>query len=190
MEIQLEERRGSHRTLHRMLASLFIAPFTTLLPVFARDLLGVGANGQGLLLTAMGVGALCSAILIASAGDRLPRGMLMLGSTTLYGRHSLIFCVVPLVPSLAGDDGHRRPLPRALQCPGANRHSVPLSFRIPWPHDGNIHHEPGACHRGKHAHRRMSSLVGARWAAASMGAVGTLTMVLMYMVAPRARLIR
>lgn len=28
-------------------ASLFIVPFTTLLPVFARDLLGVGATGQG-----------------------------------------------------------------------------------------------------------------------------------------------
>jgi hypothetical protein len=34
-------------------------PFTTLLPVFARDLLSVGAEGQGLLLAAMGiVGAL------------------------------------------------------------------------------------------------------------------------------------
>ena len=30
-----------------MCASLFIVPFTTLLPVFARDLLGVGATGQG-----------------------------------------------------------------------------------------------------------------------------------------------
>ncbi len=30
-----------------MLSSLFVAPFTTLLPVFARDLLHVGADGQG-----------------------------------------------------------------------------------------------------------------------------------------------
>src|SRR3972149_10878979 len=36
------------------LVSLFIAPFTTLLPLFAKDILGVGASGQGLLLTAMG----------------------------------------------------------------------------------------------------------------------------------------
>src|ERR1044071_2364257 len=49
-----------------MLASLFIVPFTTLLPVFARDLLGVGATGQGFLLTAMGIGALGSAVLIAT----------------------------------------------------------------------------------------------------------------------------
>ena len=53
--------------------------------MFARDILQVGATGQGLLLTAMGVGAVCSAVLIASAGDRLPRGMLMLVSVTLYG---------------------------------------------------------------------------------------------------------
>ncbi|NIO09866.1 MAG: MFS transporter, partial [Deltaproteobacteria bacterium] len=61
-----------------MLASLFITPFTTLLPVFARDILKVGVTGQGLLLTAMGLGALCSAVLIASVGDRLPRGLIML----------------------------------------------------------------------------------------------------------------
>src|SRR5262245_10107857 len=65
-------------------ASLFIMPFTTLLPVFARDLLRVGATGQGTLLTAMGLGALCSAVLIASVGDRLPRGILMLGGVTVY----------------------------------------------------------------------------------------------------------
>ena len=47
-------------------ASLFIIPFMTLLPVFARDILKVGADGQGLLLSAMGVGALFSSVLLAS----------------------------------------------------------------------------------------------------------------------------
>ena len=55
-----------------MLASLFIVPFTTLLPVFARDILNVGAAGQGLLLTAMGIGALGSAVMIATFGERMP----------------------------------------------------------------------------------------------------------------------
>jgi predicted MFS family arabinose efflux permease len=68
-----------------IVAALFMIPFSTLLPVFARDLLRVGARGQGLLLTAMGVGALCSSVLIASVGDRMPRGMLMLGGVTLTG---------------------------------------------------------------------------------------------------------
>ena len=68
-----------------MLASLFIVPFTTLLPIFARDILNVGATGQGLLLTAMGIGALGSAVISRSFGDRMPRGIFMLGGAALYG---------------------------------------------------------------------------------------------------------
>jgi hypothetical protein len=56
-------------------------PFTTLLPVFARDLVGVGAKGQGLLLAAMGFGALVSAATIAPAGHRLVRGRVMIDSS-------------------------------------------------------------------------------------------------------------
>lgn len=66
-------------------AAVFIIPFTTLFPVFARDVLFVDARGQGLFLTAMGVGAFCSSIFVASIGDRIPRGMLMLGGVVLYG---------------------------------------------------------------------------------------------------------
>ena len=68
-----------------MLASFLAMPFATLLPVFARDILEAGPSGQGFLLTAMGIGALVSAVLIASVGDRLPKGLLMLLGATLYG---------------------------------------------------------------------------------------------------------
>jgi MFS family permease len=78
-----------------MLASLFIVPFTTLLPVFARDILNVGATGQGLLLTAMGVGALGSAVIIAFFGDRMPRGIFMLGGVALYGLSVVAFAASP-----------------------------------------------------------------------------------------------
>jgi MFS family permease len=78
-----------------MFASLFIVPFTTLLPVFARDILDVGATGQGLLLTAMGVGALGSAIIIAFFGDRMPRGIFMLGGVALYGLSVVAFAASP-----------------------------------------------------------------------------------------------
>jgi len=78
-----------------MFAALFITPFTTLLPVFARDILGVGATGQGLLLTGMGLGALCSAVLIATVGDRLPRGMVMLVGVALYGISVAVFAASP-----------------------------------------------------------------------------------------------
>src|SRR5262249_7052336 len=78
-----------------MFASLFIVPFTTLLPVFARDILDVGVTGQGLLLTAMGVGALGSAIIIAFFGDRMPRGIFMLGGVGLYGLSVVAFAASP-----------------------------------------------------------------------------------------------
>jgi MFS family permease len=68
-----------------MLTSLLAVPFTTLLPVFARDILAAGPGGQGVLLSAMGIGALGSAVTIATLGERLPRGMLMLGGSIAYG---------------------------------------------------------------------------------------------------------
>jgi predicted MFS family arabinose efflux permease len=66
-------------------------PFTTLLPVFARDLLGVGARGQGFLLAAMGFGALLSAATIALAGHRLSRGRVMIDSSIVYGCALVVF---------------------------------------------------------------------------------------------------
>jgi MFS family permease len=79
-------------------ASLFILPFTTMLPVYARDILAVGASGQGMLLTAMGIGALGSSVIVASMGDRLPRGILMLGGVSLYGVAVLAFAASPWFP--------------------------------------------------------------------------------------------
>jgi predicted MFS family arabinose efflux permease len=76
-------------------SSIFIIPFMTLLPVFARDVLHVGATGQGLLLSAMGVGALFSSVLIASFGDRVPRVNIMLIGVTIYGLIIVAFAVSP-----------------------------------------------------------------------------------------------
>ena len=173
-----------------MLASFFIAPFTTLLPVFARDLLGVGANGQGFLLTAMGVGALCSAILIASAGDRLPRGMLMLGSTALYGAMVMIFAASPwfqlslVVMGIAGlCHVHSNALVQTViqsYSPSEFRGRTTAIFSM-----NQVLVTAGSMLIGA-----LSLLLGARWAAASMGAVGALAMVVIYVTMPRARHIR
>jgi MFS family permease len=66
-------------------SSLLGQPLHTLLPVFARDVLDVGPTGQGLLLTAMGIGALGAGVLIASVGDVLPKGPVMIAGTTILG---------------------------------------------------------------------------------------------------------
>jgi MFS family permease len=74
---------------------LLIFPFATLLPVFARDLLGVGASGQGLLLGAMGVGALISAGMITLSGHKLERGKVMLDSSLIYAAVIVVFAYTP-----------------------------------------------------------------------------------------------
>ena len=56
--------------------SIFGVPYLTLMPVFAREALGLGASGYGLLMTATGVGALSGALFLAAVGGRIRRGRL------------------------------------------------------------------------------------------------------------------
>ena len=171
-------------------ASLFIIPFTTLLPVFARDLLGVGATGQGLLLTAMGIGALCSAVLIASIGDRLSRGLFMLVGVTLYGVTVALFSVsgrFELSMALMGIVGLCHVTSHALVQTVIQAYSPP-EFRgrtMATFHMIQVVHTMGSMLVGA-----LSSLLGARWAVASMSASGALAIIAIYAALPRARFIR
>jgi MFS family permease len=171
-------------------ASLFIIPFTTLLPVFARDLLGVGAGGQGLLLTAMGIGALCSAVLIASVGDRLPRGLLMMGGVGFYGLSVVAFSASPwfkLSIALMMMVGLFHVSSHALVQTVIQTYS-PREFRG----------RTMSIYQQSHVVLMIGSVMigalaevwGAQWAMASMASVGALTMIAMYMTMPAARLIR
>jgi len=173
-----------------MCASLFIVPFTTLLPVFARDLLGIGATGQGGLLTAMGLGALCSAVLLASLGDQLPRGLLMLWGVTVYGLSIVAFAASPsfrlslglmTLVGLAHVSSHAL-IQTVVQTysPSAFRGRTMAIF-----HMSSVVMTLGSMLAGT-----LAALVGARWAVASMGAAGALIMVTIGVALPRARLIR
>lgn len=173
-----------------MFASLFIAPFTTLLPVFARDLLGVGATGQGLLLTAMGFGALFSSVLIASFGDRMPKGMFMLGGVMLYGVVVGAFSVSPwfhLSLLLMAIVGVCHVTSHALVQTVIQAYS-PSELRGRTMGIFQMNHVVltiGSMFVGA-----FSALVGARWAVASMSAAGTLIMIAIFIALPRARDIR
>ncbi|HMQ35890.1 MAG TPA: MFS transporter, partial [Chloroflexaceae bacterium] len=57
--------------------SLFCFVHIPLLPVFARDVLGTDAGGLGALSAASGLGALAAALVLAQAGDKLPKGRLL-----------------------------------------------------------------------------------------------------------------
>ena len=171
-------------------ASLFMVPFSTLLPVFARDILQVGAQGQGLLLTSMGVGALCSAMLIASAGDRMPRGILMLGGVMLYGALVVIFAASPwfsLSLVLMAVIGLCHVSSHALVQTVIQSYS-PREYRgraLAIFHMNQVLMMLGGTLMGA-----LSALIGAPWAAASLSIVGTVCMVGLYLFDPKARRIR
>jgi MFS family permease len=60
--------------------SIFGFSYLTLLPVFAQDILQIGAEGFGGLLAAQGAGALIAALSLAFRGDLLPKGKLLIAS--------------------------------------------------------------------------------------------------------------
>jgi len=64
--------------------TLFGFPFLVLMPVMARDVLGLGAEGYGALMTAVGVGAVGAAVLLG-AGLGKPGGPLLAGAGVSFG---------------------------------------------------------------------------------------------------------
>ena len=79
--------RREIRTLVWLIAAMSVLgfPYVMLMPVFARDVLHVGAQGLGALLAATGAGALAGGLALAALGTRFRRGRMMLGG-------SLSFC--------------------------------------------------------------------------------------------------
>jgi MFS family permease len=74
------------RTLVWLIAasSVLAFPYVMLLPVFARDILEVGAPGLGALLSASGAGALAGGLALAAIGSRVRRGPLLLGASLAF----------------------------------------------------------------------------------------------------------
>jgi MFS family permease len=64
---------------------------TALLPIFARDILGVGSTGFGLLRSAPAVGALAAAAYFTWAPLRRRPGAMMLGAVAVFGAATILF---------------------------------------------------------------------------------------------------
>jgi predicted MFS family arabinose efflux permease len=60
--------------------SILATPTLALMPVMAREQLGLGAGGYGVLLSAVGIGGLAGALSLAASSRRLPRGQLLMRS--------------------------------------------------------------------------------------------------------------
>jgi MFS family permease len=87
-------------TLESLVAvsSIFGMPYARLMPVFARDVLRVGAHGYGFLLSATGAGALIGALSLASLGNFQHKGWLVTAGNFLYPTMLLAFSFSRLFP--------------------------------------------------------------------------------------------
>jgi len=65
--------------------SIFGFSFVPLMSVFARDALRLDASGYGVMVAAIGVGAVGAAFFMAAFGDRVRQSRLVLGSSSLFG---------------------------------------------------------------------------------------------------------
>ena len=171
-------------------ASLFMLPFSTMLPVFARDRLAVGAQGQGLLLTGMGIGALCSSFLIAGIGNRLPRGILMCAGAALYGILVALFSASPwfgVSVALMTVIGLCHVASQALVQTVIQTYSPP-EFRG---RTTSMYNQTQVVFLlGGMLIGALSSAIGAPWAAGLLGLCGSLTVIAVFLMNPRAREIR
>lgn len=60
-------------------------PYTALLPILAKDTLGKGAGGFGILMSAPGLGAVVATLVIASLNNVRRKGLLLLGAVFSLG---------------------------------------------------------------------------------------------------------
>lgn len=74
--------------------SILGVPYIILMPVVARDLLGLDASGYGLLLSSLGLGGLSGALALAAFGSRFPRGRLLIGASCSYACLLITFALV------------------------------------------------------------------------------------------------
>src|SRR2546425_3645740 len=69
----------------------FFASATTLLPVFATDILHVGARGFGVLSAAQAAGSLVAGAAVSLWGDIRAKGRVLLVSIAVYGFATILF---------------------------------------------------------------------------------------------------
>jgi len=77
---------------------IFAVPYQTLMPVFQKDVLGVGPEGLGLLMAAPGVGAVLSVLVLASVNRVRRQGLLLVGSILVLGSFLMLFSQITSFP--------------------------------------------------------------------------------------------
>ncbi len=75
---------------------LFGMPYQTLLPVFTKGVLNVGASGLGLLSAASGLGALVGSLAVATMASFRRKDLLQVGFGVLFGLSLVGFALTPV----------------------------------------------------------------------------------------------
>jgi MFS family permease len=81
--------------------SIFGFQYLTLMPVLARDVLHTDASGYGLLVTFVGIGAVCGALTLAALSARVKRGRLFTLSAFTFATLLILFSFVNVIPLAA-----------------------------------------------------------------------------------------
>jgi MFS family permease len=111
--------------------SLLGVPYLVLMPVVARDQLGLGAGGYGLLLASVGVGGLAGALSLAAIGDRYPTSRLLTGASFSFAGLLVVFAFVrspPIACMILLATGFAMIVNNAL-CNATLQHMVPDALR-------------------------------------------------------------
>ena len=87
---------ASHSTIRTLVCmaavpSLFAMPYAMLMPVFAREVLGVGLKGLGLLMSSVGVGGLAGALTLAVLSKSERKGLILTAASLLLPVALILF---------------------------------------------------------------------------------------------------
>jgi MFS family permease len=66
-------------------ASLFGAPYMTLMPLFTRDVLGLGETGLSVMMGVAGAGSFLAALMLTFLGNLRRKGLYVLGGSAAFG---------------------------------------------------------------------------------------------------------
>ena len=118
-----------------LLALVFIRgflamPYRTMMPKYARDVMGLDASGLGTLTAAPGVGSLISSLIMASLGDFKRKGKLLLvagivmGLALVWFANTQVLLLVLVLLAIVGAAGN--------VCMVTNRTSLQISCDAPY----------------------------------------------------------
>jgi MFS family permease len=81
--------------------TLCLMPYVHLMPVFARDVLGIGSTGLGVLMAVNGVGAVLGSLYVAGSKTLPGRGFVLIAGSGGFAAVLILFALTPF-PLLAG----------------------------------------------------------------------------------------